>query len=272
MDDEVMRRMAAGLVAVRAQIPYFQKHFGRAESEWKHDGTRVTHADHAISKALDDEIRERFPEDQFFSEETEAGTAPVALKCRFTWIVDPIDGTNNYALGIPVCAISLGLLDRGMPVCGFIYDHGLRSLFHGGPGIGLFADGAPVDLTDVTPRHEKVVAVHTPISAGNHALVSKLIAGYKVRAYGSGALHLTYTALGKLDATLDLTVKVWDIAAAWAFCREVGVGVRFFDTEVFPLQVFDVHMRPVRYVAGSPELLDRLEAIVNETNVEAGNG
>ena len=272
MNEAVMQRVAAGLAAVGEQVSFFHEHFGRAESEWKHDGTRVTHADHAISSALAGELLEQFPDDEFFSEETEAGTEPVPLKARFTWIVDPIDGTNNYALGIPVCAISLALLEKGTPVCGFIYDGGLRTLFHGGPGLGMFADGQAIAKTEAVPRHEKVLAVHTPISEKNHALVSRLISGYKLRAYGSGALHLTYAALGRLDAALDLTVKVWDIAAAWAFCAVTGVGVRFLDAEVFPLRVFDVHMKSVRYMAGPPEILDRLEFVVRELRTEAGQG
>lgn len=272
MDEAVRQRAEAALEAVRAQVSFFHEHFGRAESEWKHDGTRVTHADFAISKALAHTLLERFPDDQFFSEETEASTEPVPLRSRFVWIVDPIDGTNNYALGIPVCAISLALLEHGMPVCGFVYDGGLRTLFHGGPGIGLFADGAPITKGDSTPRHEKVVAVHTPISPGNHELVSRLITGFKLRAYGSGALHLTYAALGRIDAALDLTVRVWDIAAAHAFCAVTGVGVRFLDAEVFPMKTFDVHMKPIRYMAGPPELLDRLEEIVRDVGAFAGEG
>ncbi len=267
-----MQRVEAALDAVRAQASFFHEHFGRAESEWKHDGTRVTHADFAISKALSEALLGSFPADQFFSEETEAGTEPAPLRSRFVWIVDPIDGTNNYALGIPVCAISLALLEHGMPVCGFIYDGGLRTLFHGGPGIGLFADGAPITRTEPASRHDKVLAVHTPISAENHALVSRLIAGYKLRAYGSGALHLAYAALGRLDAALDLTVRVWDIAAAWAFCAVTGVGVRFLDAEVFPMKTFDVHMKAIRYLAGPPELLDRLEKAVRENGAQAGDG
>jgi myo-inositol-1(or 4)-monophosphatase len=272
MHESVEQRVATGLAAVRGQIAFFHEHFGRAESEWKHDGTRVTHADHAISRALCDEILSAFPGDEFFSEETEAGTRAVPMRARFAWIVDPIDGTNNYALGIPVCAISLALLEDGVPVYGFVYDCGLRTLFHGGPGRGLFADEAPIARAVSDSRHEKVVAVHTPISATHHALVARLISGYKLRAYGSGALHLTYVSLGRLDAALDLTVRVWDIAAAYAFCAVTGVGVRFLDAEVFPMREFDVHMKPVRYLAGPSEILDRLEAAVRETGAGAGNG
>lgn len=270
MDDAVMTRVAAGLLAVRNQTRFFGEHFGTAKSEWKHDGSRVTHADLAISKGVFDELRQSFPEDEFFSEETDSGAPPQPLLSRFAWIVDPIDGTNNYALGIPMCAISLGLLERGMPVCGFIYDFGLRALFHGGPGIGFFMEGSPVARVVDSSLGQKILAVHTPVDARNLPLVERLIRGYKIRAYGSGALHLTYVALGRIDVCLDLTVKVWDIAAAWAFCRVTGIEVCFLDEPVFPLRVFDVHMKPIRYMAGPAEHMARLLPIARES--VAGGG
>jgi myo-inositol-1(or 4)-monophosphatase len=270
MDDAVMRRMSAGLVAVRARTAFMHQHFGKSESTWKHDGTRVTAADIAISRAVFEELGKRFPEDQFFSEETEPGGAPVPLHARFAWIIDPIDGTNNFALGIPFCAISLALLDGGVPVCGFVYDLGARVLMHGGPGIGLFAEGAPIErLTRGTgsATEAKIVAMHSPIDPRHMPLVDRVLGDYKLRAFGSGTLHLTYAALGRIDAALDLTVRVWDIAAAWAFCAVTGVEVHFLDEEVFPLRAFDLHMKPVRYLAGSPEVCAELLPKIRDAGV-----
>lgn len=213
MDDAIMRRVAAALVAVRARTSYLHAQFGRSESKWKHDGTRVTAADLAISRAIFEELGKRFGEDQFFSEETEPGGNPVPLQARFAWILDPIDGTNNFALGIPFCAISLALLEHGVPVCGFVYDLGLRSLFHGGPEMGLFADGVPVEAQTPESHDTKIVAMHSPVDKTYLPLIERVLGDYKLRAFGSGALHLTYVALGRIDACLDLTVRVWDIAA-----------------------------------------------------------
>lgn len=263
MDEAILRRVQAGLAIVRSQVEYLHAHFGRAASHWKHDGTRVTTADLAISGAIFRALGEAFPDDQCFSEETEPGRGPVPVHARFCWILDPIDGTNNYALGVPFCAISLALLDEGLPVCGFVYDLGLRTLFHGGPGLGLWADGAPITPASPGSGEMKVVAMHSPVDAAHLPLVLRVLGEYKLRAFGSGTLHLAYVALGRVDAALDLTVRVWDIAAAWAFCRLTGAEVRFFDRPVFPLRAFDLHMPPVRYLAGSPatcaELVPKLQ-------------
>jgi myo-inositol-1(or 4)-monophosphatase len=265
MSDAIARRMSAGLMAVRARTSYMHEHFGKAESMWKHDGTRVTAVDLSISKTVFDELRKKFPDDQYFSEETEPGGAPIPLTSEFVWIIDPVDGTNNYALGVPVCAISLALLQHGVPVCGFIYDLGTRTLLHGGPGIGLFADGAPIGRHTAHKGDTKIVAMHSPIDPRHMPVVNAVLESYKLRAYGSGALHLAYVALGRIDACLDFTVRVWDIAAAAAFCAVTGVETWYLNGDVFPMKAFDLHMKPIRYFAAPAEVMTelrpRLEAL-----------
>ena len=77
-------------------------------------------------------MRRDFAKDDFCSEESNPQDEVMPLNANFAWVVDPIDGTNNYALGVPLCAISLGLLYAGEPIYGFIYDHSTRSLLEGG--------------------------------------------------------------------------------------------------------------------------------------------
>jgi myo-inositol-1(or 4)-monophosphatase len=259
LSDAVARRMAAGLMAVRARSASMHQGFGLAESMWKHDGTRVTAVDLSISKGIFEDLRAKFPEDQFFSEETEPGGAPVPLHAAFAWILDPVDGTNNYALGIPMCAISLALLERGVPVCGFVYDLGTRTLLHGGPDIGLFADGKPLARHPAPTGDTRIVAMHSPMDARHMPVVNAVLQHYKLRGFGSGALHLAYVALGRVDACLDFTVRVWDIAAAWAFCQVTGVEVWFFDAPAFPMREFDLHMKPIRYLAADPASMAELK-------------
>lgn len=264
IDPSLQRRIAAGLSSVRARTGYMHEHFGKAESMWKHDGTRVTAVDLAISRTTFEELRAQFPDDQFFSEETEPGGAPVPMTAPFAWIIDPVDGTNNYALGVPVCAISLALLEHGVPVCGFVYDLGTRTLIHGGPAMGLFADGAPIHRLPSPTSDNRIVAMHSPIDARHMPVVQAVLQRYKLRGFGSGALHLTYVALGRVDACLDFTVRVWDIAAAWAFCQATGVETLFFSGPVFPMQAFDLHMKPIRYLAADAAAIAELKEALGD--------
>src|SRR5271167_112806 len=95
---ELLTRIAAARIAVLAQTDLLHREFGRAESRWKSDGTRVTAVDIAISENIFRELKARFPDDQFFSEELANTDGPIAVTARFSWVLDPIDGTNNFAL------------------------------------------------------------------------------------------------------------------------------------------------------------------------------
>ncbi|HLP09503.1 MAG TPA: inositol monophosphatase [Opitutaceae bacterium] len=246
-------RIAAGRQAVLSQVAFFHAQFGRAASHWKHDGSRVTDADLAISKAIFDQLRAQFPGDDLFSEELAVGENPFPRRGEWSWVLDPIDGTNNYALGIPVVAISLGLLRDGEPVYGFLYDIGRRTLFHGGPGQGVWADDERLQAVfGRSGRHERIIATHSPISEKYLPLATSILSDFKLRGFGSGALHLTYASLGMIDACMDFTVKVWDIAAATAIARESGARMHFWSASPFPLQQFDLKMKALQYCAGSP--------------------
>src|SRR3954462_8406914 len=134
---ELLARIEAAQRAVRAQTELLHREFGRSESKWKSDGTRVTAVDVAISEGIFRELGSQFASDQFFSEELADTDAPIPVTARFSWVLDPIDGTNNFALGISHCAISLALCENGVPVYGVVYDLSRRTLMHGGPGFGM---------------------------------------------------------------------------------------------------------------------------------------
>jgi myo-inositol-1(or 4)-monophosphatase len=247
-------------VAVRNQTEFFNKLRGQVSSEWKADDTRVTFADFAISEKLFSELRRSFGRDQFFSEESGPLDEAVPVESRYAWILDPIDGTNNYALGMTACAISLALLKEGMPVYGWIYDGSTGQLLEGGPGFDLLVDGkkTPV-LKRPFDRRSGMVGLHFPLPSGRARQLCPLLEEYRVRSLGSAALHLAYTALGRIDGALDERVRVWDIAAALCLLKASGRDIRFLGQDPFPLRIFDPQGPFIRYYAGSPSFLARME-------------
>lgn len=251
--NELEARLRAGKAAILAQRERFISDFGKATSHWKADGTRVTDADLAISAAILAALSAEFPGDQFFSEESAQASGAVARTAEWSWMLDPIDGTNNFALGVPLTAISLALLHNGMPAYGFIYDLGRRAMLHGGAGLGVHEGDVPLAHGFGRSGGERIVAVHTPLDQRHIPGLLAIVGRYKLRAFGSGALHLAYASLGMVDACLDFTVRVWDIAAAVAFCGETGAETHYFNGSPFPMQRFDLKMTPLRYLAGSPD-------------------
>jgi myo-inositol-1(or 4)-monophosphatase len=259
---ETTRRIDAAKAAVMAETGLLHREFGKAESRWKGDGTRVTAIDIAISENIFRSLRAVFPQDQMFSEELPEGESPIPVTSRFGWVLDPIDGTNNFALGIPYCAISLALIENGEPVYGVVYDLGRRVLMHGGPGFGMFDGDEPKRVSTDEPNSESLVGFHSPSDKKMVPAADAVLMHFKIRGLGSATLHLAYVAAGLFGGAIDFNVKIWDLAAAIPMCRAAGGVVTFMNGEQLPMKVFDLKMGRIMYVAGSPVMARRLEALV----------
>lgn len=262
---EITARIEAGKSAVLAQTGLLHREFGRAQSNWKSDGTRVTPVDIAISENITQILRARFPGDQFFSEELSdpAASTPIPLCARFAWILDPIDGTNNYAAGIAHCAISLGLYENGQPVYGIIYDLSRRTLIHGGPGFGVFDGDSAAGVSQSEPTPQSMVGFHSPYDKAYAAQGKIVVENFKIRGLGSSTLHLAYVAVGMLEGVVDHNVKIWDIAAAIPLCTAGGGGLHFFNsTNPLPVRAFDLRMKRIQYIGGGPAFIARARTLL----------
>jgi myo-inositol-1(or 4)-monophosphatase len=259
---EIMRRIEAAKAAVMAETGLLHREFGKAQSRWKSDGTRVTAVDIAISENIFKRLCESFPEDQMFSEELPEGGGPLAVSSRFGWVLDPIDGTNNFALGIPYCAISLALIQDGEPVYGVVYDLSRRVLMHGGPGFGMFDGERSATVSTEPATTETMIGFHSPNDKALVPGAEAVIKNFKIRSTGSATLHLAYVAAGLFGGAVDFNVRIWDLAAAIPLCRAAGGEVIFLNGEQLPMKVFDLKMRKIMYVAGAPALARRLAALV----------
>ena len=258
----LLSRVEAAKNVVLDQRQCLHENLGQVKSDWKQDGSRVTAIDHAISKNILGALAQAFPDDQGFSEELLADD-PVDVTSRFVWVLDPIDGTNNFATGLAQCAISLALFEDGQPVYGVIYDASRRCLMHGGPGMGMWDGARSVTVQDQTLGHKSVVGFHSPHEFGKYAGHGEVLVGrYKIRALGSSALHLAYVAAGLFDGVVDHNVKLWDIAAGIAMVRGAGADVQFLANSPLPLRRFDLDMPRTFYVGGSSSVRGELAEVL----------
>ncbi|MFA6289987.1 MAG: inositol monophosphatase [Opitutaceae bacterium] len=258
---ELLSRIEAGKRAVLAQTGLMHRDFGHVKSEWKYDGTRVTASDVAISEGIFRELGAQF-DDDYFSEELAVTDAPIPLTKRFTWVLDPIDGTNNYATGIPYCAISLALLENGRPVYGIVYDMARRVLIHGGPGFGVWDGDHVARVKEGAPDAQSMLGFHSPHDKifAQHAAV--LVENFKIRGLGSSTLHLAYVAVGLLEGTVDHNVRIWDIAAAVPLVWAAGGEVQFLNGEQFPMKAFNLKMDRIQFVAGNAIVCAKLRVLL----------
>ena len=259
---ELNRRIEAGKAAVLAETPLLHREFGKVESHWKPDGTRVTAIDIAISENIFRALRAQFPGDQMFSEELPEGDGPIPVTSRYGWVLDPIDGTNNFALGIPYCAISLALIVHGEPVYGVVYDLARRVLMHGGPGFGMHDGERATHVATGKPTMETLIGFHSPSDKSMVPAAEAVLSQFKIRGLGSATLHLAYVAAGLFGGAVDFNVKIWDLAAAIPLCRAAGGEVIFINGEQLPMRVFDLKMKRIMYVAGDPEMAAKLASLM----------
>lgn len=208
-------------------------------------------------------LAERFPEDSLLSEET-AASVPYAQRL---WVLDPLDGTVNRTGEMPFWAISLALLEHGVPVAAFVYDPVHGELFEAQRGCGATLNGAPLQIAIAEPRAFALTSgvVRRLAACSPEALEALLRDHGKLRSLGAQALHLAYVAAGRLGAAVSLETKLWDNAAGALLVTEAG-GV-FCDLQrrdPFPIGPGDPSLQGAvcPCIAASPTVLTAIYPLI----------
>ena len=210
--------------AIREAGRTVMEHF-RAEKtvRVKGRGNIVTSVDYMVEAGLADVLRREFPGFGIMSEESvkEAG------KGEYTWITDPVDGTRNYASGIPHFCITLALTRGQDIVLGLTYDPLRDELFHAEKGGGAFLNGAPIRVSAQQTVQDSVLGMDMGYNEGRARqaleMVTVLWPGMQsLRIMGSAALGLAYAAAGRVDIYFHHHLYPWDIASGILLLQEAG--------------------------------------------------
>ena len=199
---------------------------------YKSDGSVLTETDLAISKKIEDMVKTLFPNCGFISEEAEI---EVKEDVPFTFILDPIDGTDVYSQGLPSYAVALGIINNErVPVGAMIYlprfGKGREDMFvRLDPGKDLFVDGKPFEIEG----NKDVVKQVTMGSGGQVKMDFTNFAG-KVRTFGSSIIHLlSPVVFSSIQGCVNQPCFVWDIVSAHAVLKKVGMDIEYVDGEPF---------------------------------------
>ena len=203
-----------------------------AEIRHKSDRDVVTDVDLTVQDEVRSFLKRMTPDIGFLGEE-EAST--VALDGdQDVWTLDPVDGTSNFAHGIPLCAVSLALVRRGEPVVAAIVAPFLDLRYVAARGRGAFGNGVQLQASKATKLAEAIVSIGD-YAVGDQAMLKNerrihlttLLAERveRIRMFGSAALDLAWVAEGRTDATIILANKPWDTAAGVLLVREAGALV-----------------------------------------------
>lgn len=223
MDADLDRRLFAGAAVAREAGRLARRHFERRADltvEVKGPQDLVSVADRAVEELIRARLAALFPDDAVVGEE--AG----GLAASRVWVVDPIDGTQNFLRGLPWFGVVLALMVDGRTELGIIYDPNTDELYTARRGGGAFLNGEPIRVSACTDLGKAVIGVgHSPRHAPHLFLepfAAVIEAGAQTRNLLTAALQLAHVACGRLDATWDPYLLPWDVLAGILLVEEAG--------------------------------------------------
>src|SRR5262245_59889000 len=207
--------------------------------ELKGRANLVTVADKEAEALIIGRIRERYPQHAILAEES--GASGPAASGEGKWIIDPLDGTTNFAHQYPFFCVSIAFEVNGEVLCGAVYDPWRNEMFTGARGFGSFVNGQPLQVSDVASLRSALIMTGFPygfrekIPTATGQFEAFLIESQAVRRGGSAALDLCYAALGRVDGFWEMDLHPWDTAAGLVILEEAGGKVTDFAGKKFSI-------------------------------------
>jgi myo-inositol-1(or 4)-monophosphatase len=217
------------------------KHFMRREKqvEFKGRANLVTAADRESEALIIGRIQERYPRHAILAEES--GALEPSGSGDGRWIIDPLDGTTNFAHQYPFFSVSIGFEQSGQILCGAVYDPWRDEMFSGARGIGSFMNGQTLQVSDLDCLRSALIMTGFPygfrekLRAVMAQFEAFLLESQGVRRGGSAALDLCYAAAGRVDGFWEMDLHPWDTAAGVVILEEAGGRVTDFSGRPFSI-------------------------------------
>lgn len=193
----------------------------------------VTEVDKLSEARIIEVIKQTFPEHSIISEEV----GELIQKSDYQWIIDPIDGTVNFAHRVPICCVSIGLLHKDTIVMGAVYNPMMNELFFAEKGKGATLNGEPINVSVKSNFKKAFLVTGFPYNWPDEAehpikVFEKLVLeGLPVRRLGSAAIDLCWVACGRFDGFWEFNLQPWDVAAGYLMVTEAGGKVTDFNGE-----------------------------------------
>ena len=205
--------------------------------EFKGQANLVTIADKKSEELIIGGILGRYPTHSILAEESGVTQPGASVK----WIIDPVDGTTNFAHGYPFYCVSIAVEENGEVLCGVVYDPVRDELFSAGRGQGAHCNGELLKVSDVGHLSQALLITGFPYNFRDRldTIIDQfrkfLVASQAVRRGGSAALDLCYVAAGRLDGFWELNLQPWDTAAGRIILEEAGGRVTNFGGKPFSI-------------------------------------
>lgn len=200
---------------------YLKKH---SRIEYKGPVDLVTEIDLQVEELLKDKINKAFPQDVILAEET----ASQYHQSDRMWIIDPLDGTTNYAHRFPFCSVSIALYQNQLPLFAVVYNPILEEMFTAGKGEGAFLNNQPISVSKITQLRHALIGTGFPYDRWQNSAFyltefeAILKKAQGIRRAGAASIDLCYLACGRLDGFFEHKLKPWDTAAGSLIINEAG--------------------------------------------------
>jgi myo-inositol-1(or 4)-monophosphatase len=221
-------RLRAQAVAVSAGAMLRAAHHRRRTVDFKGEIDLVTEMDRKVERYIGRELSRSFPTHDFLAEEAQRN---VATGSEFRWVVDPLDGTTNYAHGLPIYSVSIALEHGGQVVVGVVYQPALDELFAAQKGWGARLNGRRIAVSARARLAHCLLVTGFPYDM--HTTRDDNLKYFRrfskraraVRRLGSAALDLCYVACGRFDGYWEMKLAPWDVAAGSLIAAEAGARI-----------------------------------------------
>ncbi|MCG8570216.1 MAG: inositol monophosphatase [Spirochaetes bacterium] len=210
----------------------------------------VTEADKKSEEIILSFIKKKFPDHSILAEESGQNNQV----SDYLWAIDPLDGTINYAKGIPIFSISIALQYKGATILGIVYAPFLNQMFETIKGKGAYLNGHKISVSKVTSLEKSVLATGFPYDRATSSLNNTDYAAHLIprlsgiRRMGSAAYDLASVAAGHLDGYWEMCLNLWDAAAGMLLVEEAGGEFIHFRND-----------RKISIIAGNPEIIKKIQ-------------
>mgnify|MGYP005847537921 CR=1 FL=1 len=257
----------ASRAARSAGLLLAQRFGGAREIAYKGRGNLVTDADRAAEACILEMVTREYPEHNLLTEES----SPTERGSEYTWVIDPLDGTSNYAFGFPAFAVSVALVRDGAPIVGAIYEPLRDELWLAERGQGATLNGKTLSIVardgeskDDLSRAVVGFDMGYQAASRERALQVALAMVGDVQSYrliGSAVLGIAYVASGRLDLYCHYWLYAWDLAAAWLVAEEAGA-------RVMDWQGSSISLASRGLICGRPYLAEHFRQMVEQKAAE----
>ena len=260
--------LETAVVAARLAGQHAMEQMSYVKAVRKNESELVTQADTQCQQIIIQQIRKTYPDHGFIAEEGENGgmfkRSPQGNPAIW-WAIDPIDGTNNFAHGIPVFTVSIAALFEGEPIAGVVFQPATDSMFTAVKGSEAQLDGRRIFAG------EEMMGPVTSVGLDSHfenelpPWACEIIRTSRFRNFGTTALHMAYVARGGLVAAVVCTPKLWDIAAGVVIADAAGaITTDWKGRKLFPISLDEYEGRSFQVLTANrkthPKLVEWMNA------------